>query len=107
KLESMQANLNRLSDLTAELRRQLKPLGKQAEVARRAATIQADLRDARLRLLADDLFQVRAALEKDIADENALRQRRAEVEAKHQEIEARLAALEAALAEDAPELARA
>ena len=52
---AMQANLNRLTDLTAELRRQLKPLGRQAEVARRAAGIQADLRDARLRLLADDL----------------------------------------------------
>ena len=55
----MQANLNRLTDLTAELRRQLKPLGRQAEVARRAAGIQADLRDARLRLLADDLATLR------------------------------------------------
>ena len=55
KLDAMQANLTRLTDLTAELRRQLKPLGRQAEVARRAATIQADLRDARLRLVADDL----------------------------------------------------
>jgi len=55
KLEAMQANLNRLGDLTDELRRQLKPLGKQAEVARRAASIQADLRDAKIRLLADDL----------------------------------------------------
>ena len=55
KLEAMQANLTRLQDLTAELRRQLKPLGRQAEVARRAAVIQADVRDARLRLLADDL----------------------------------------------------
>jgi chromosome segregation protein len=107
KLESMQSNLNRLSDLTAELRRQLKPLGKQAEVARRAVSIQADLRDARIRLLADDLFTVRTALEKEIADENALRERRAEVEARHEEIESRLAALEAALAEDAPELAHA
>ena len=59
KLESMQANLNRLTDLTAELRRQLKPLGKQAEVARRAASIQADLRDAKIRLLADDLATLR------------------------------------------------
>ena len=107
KLESMQANLNRLNDLTAELRRQLKPLGRQAEVARRAATIQADLRDARLRLLADDLFTLRSALEKEIADETALRERRAEVEARHQEIETRLAELEVALAEDAPELAHA
>ena len=55
KLDSMSANLNRLSDLTTELRRQLKPLGRQAEMARRAQTIQADLRDARLRLAADDL----------------------------------------------------
>ena len=43
-------------DLTGEIRRQLKPLGRQAEVARRAAVIQADLRDAKLRLLADDLL---------------------------------------------------
>src|SRR6202050_2260174 len=50
KLDSMSANLARLVDLTTELRRQLKPLGRQAEVARRAQTIQADLRDARLRL---------------------------------------------------------
>ena len=57
KLEAMQANLTRLQDLTAELRRQLKPLGRQAEVARRAAVIQSDLRDARLRLLADDLVR--------------------------------------------------
>ena len=56
KLDSMSANLNRLSDLTTELRRQLKPLGRQAEMARRAQTIQADLRDARLRLAADDLM---------------------------------------------------
>ncbi|MCX2930473.1 chromosome segregation protein SMC [Mycobacterium sp. CVI_P3] len=60
KLESMSANLARLTDLTTELRRQLKPLGRQAEMARRAQTIQADLRDARLRLAADDLVTRRA-----------------------------------------------
>ncbi|MCV7219148.1 chromosome segregation protein SMC [Mycobacterium crocinum] len=60
KLESMGANLARLTDLTTELRRQLKPLGRQAEMARRAQTIQADLRDARLRLAADDLVTRRA-----------------------------------------------
>src|ERR1700748_3107253 len=55
KLEAMSANLARPTALTTELRRQLKPLGRQAEVARRAQTIQADLRDARLRLAADDV----------------------------------------------------
>jgi chromosome segregation protein len=107
KLDAMQTNLNRLTDLTAELRRQLKPLGKQAEVARRAASIQADLRDARLRLLADDLATLRATLDKEIADEAALRQRREQVEREHAEVQRRLASLEAALAQDAPLLAAA
>ena len=107
KLEAMQANLDRLGDLTAELRRQLKPLGRQAEVARRAAGVQADLRDARLRLLADDLVQLRDALEQDVADETAARQRRAVVEAELARTSARESALETRLAADAPLLAAA
>ncbi|GAA4592052.1 chromosome segregation protein [Actinoplanes octamycinicus] len=102
KLDAMQVNLNRLNDLTAELRRQLKPLGRQAEVARRAAGIQADLRDARLRLLADDLFTLRTTLDKEIADESAMRQRRGEVEEENREVQRMLADLEFAHAEDAP-----
>ncbi len=64
KLEAMQANLTRLVDLTGELRRRLGPLGRQAALARRAAAIQADLRDARLRLLADDYVTDAADLER-------------------------------------------
>src|SRR5437764_2970749 len=62
KLDAMQANLTRLTDLTAELRRQLKPLGKQAEIARRAQSVQSELRDARLRLAADHLVTLRGPL---------------------------------------------
>ncbi|MFK0120195.1 chromosome segregation protein SMC [Streptomyces sp. NPDC090994] len=76
KLEAMKANLARVQDLTDELRRQLKPLGRQAAVARRAAVIQADLRDARLRLLADDLVRLREALAAEIADEAVLKERK-------------------------------
>ncbi|MEU3790703.1 chromosome segregation protein SMC [Streptomyces fructofermentans] len=76
KLDAMQANLARVQDLTDELRRQLKPLGRQAAVARRAAVIQADLRDARLRLLADDLVRLRGALRAEVADEAALKERK-------------------------------
>ena len=107
KLEAMQTNLTRLTDLTAELRRQLKPLGKQAEVARRAATIQAELRDARLRLLADDLLALRSTLEAELADEAELTARRTAVEADLAEVVRIEQELEAALAADAPLLARA
>ncbi|MET8406530.1 AAA family ATPase [Streptomyces sp. NPDC005195] len=81
KLDAMRANLARIQDLTDELRRQLKPLGRQAAVARRAAVIQADLRDARLRLLADDLVRLRQALQTEIADEAALKERKDTAEA--------------------------
>ncbi|MFD0070511.1 chromosome segregation protein SMC, partial [Streptomyces sp. NPDC127574] len=81
KLDAMKANLARVQDLTDELRRQLKPLGRQAAVARRAAVIQADLRDARLRLLADDLVRLRGALQSEIADEAALKERKESAEA--------------------------
>ena len=80
KLEAMQANLTRLVDLTAELSRRLKPLGRQAEMAKKAAAIQAELRDARLRLLADDYLTLAADLQRDEADEAAVLARRAALE---------------------------
>jgi chromosome segregation protein len=107
KLDAMQANLTRVTDLTAELRRQLKPLGKQAEIARRAAGVQAELRDSRLRLLADDLLTLRTELEREVADEEAIRRRRAEVETALADGRRREAELEASLAGDAPLVARA
>ncbi|MFT2710811.1 AAA family ATPase [Clavibacter sp. Sh2126] len=62
KLEGMQANLTRLNDLAGEIRRQLKPLGRQAEVARQAQTVAAVVRDARARLVADEVVGLRRAL---------------------------------------------
>ncbi|HEY0117896.1 MAG TPA: chromosome segregation protein SMC [Cellulomonas sp.] len=102
KLDAMAANLTRATDLTAEIRRQLGPLGRQAEVARKAAVVQADLRDARARLLADDLAQLQAQLAQEVADETALRERRDEVETQLTTTRARLAALEREAAEAAP-----
>ncbi|MEU8117488.1 chromosome segregation protein SMC [Spirillospora sp. NPDC049024] len=106
KLDAMQGNLTRVQDLTGELRRQLKPLGKQAEIARRAAVIQADLRDARLRLLADDLVTLRTKLEQEAADEAAIRERRTETERALAEAQEREGVLEAEEAEQAPKLAQ-
>ena len=62
KLDAMEANLTRLSDLAGELRRQLRPLGRQAEIAREAATIAAVVRDAKARLFADEVVGLRAEL---------------------------------------------
>jgi chromosome segregation protein len=107
KLEAMQANLTRVSDLTAEIRRQLGPLGRQAEVARKAVVVQTDLRDARSRLLADDLVQLTSTLEAEVADETALRARRAEVEQALGQARERVAHLEQVTQAEAPTLARA
>ncbi|MFJ6936429.1 chromosome segregation SMC family protein [Streptomyces sp. NPDC101132] len=107
KLDAMQANLARVQDLTEELRRQLKPLGRQAAVARRAAVIQADLRDARLRLLADDLVTLRAALAAELADEAALKERKEAAEAELAAALRREAELEEAVRELTPRLQRA
>ncbi len=62
KLDAMQANLTRLSDLAGEIRRQLKPLGQQAQIAREAQTIAAIVRDARARLLADEVVELRRSI---------------------------------------------
>ncbi|MFF9176682.1 chromosome segregation protein SMC [Streptomyces sp. NPDC014793] len=107
KLDAMQANLARVQDLTDELRRQLKPLGRQAAVARRAAVIQADLRDARLRLLADDLVRLREALKSEIADEAALKERKESAERELRKALQREASLEDEVRRLAPRLQRA
>lgn len=107
KLDAMQANLARVQDLTGELRRQLKPLGRQAAVARRAAVIQADLRDARLRLLADDLVTLRQALQAEIADEAALKERKEAAEAELGKALRREARLEDEVRRLSPRLKRA
>jgi chromosome segregation protein len=107
KLDAMQANLTRLVDLTGELGRRLKPLGRQAQIARKAAVIQADLRDARLRLLADDYGTLLAELERDEADEVAKAQAKATLEAALGQARQRESDLEAAELLHAPRLAAA
>ena len=81
KLESTGQNLERLQDLVAELQRQLKPLGRQAQAARKAAVIQAELRDSKARLLADDLATASAQLAAELADEAAAAEAHRAIEA--------------------------
>ncbi|SNU00555.1 condensin subunit Smc [Ruaniaceae bacterium KH17] len=104
KLDSMAGNLQRVSDLTTEIRRQLGPLARQADVARRAAVIQADVRDSRSRLLADDIVQAQARLATETADEAALTARKEAAELKLNGLRTLLAQAEAEAASRAPEL---
>ena len=104
KLDSMQTNLARIQDLTVELRRQLKPLGKQAEVARKASIIQSDVRDAKLRLIADDMLRMRNEMDLEVADENVLRQRKEQVESELNSARSREIELDAIAASENPQL---
>ena len=107
KLESTEGNLNRLSDLLGEIRRQLKPLGRQAEVARKAAIVQAERRDAKARLLADDYTQATLVLATDLAAESELRDRRLRLEAALDQAREAEATAEQATAASMPRLAEA
>ena len=76
KIEAMQANLARLSDLAGEVRRQLKPLGQQAEIAREAQNIASKARDAKSRILAHDIVQIQSSLETTATSESQRRSER-------------------------------
>ncbi|WP_296646669.1 chromosome segregation protein SMC [Rhodoluna sp.] len=96
KLEAMQANLTRLNDLAGEVRRQLKPLGQQAEVAREAQGIASVVRDAKARILAADITELHKALEETAKSEADRRGERNLLQTLLAENTARLSQLEAA-----------
>lgn len=105
KLDSMTADLNRLNDLTAELRRQLGPLARQAEAARKAQVIQATVRDAKARILADDLAQAQARMAAHAATEAEVDERRNAVVVRERTVRERLTQLDEASAAAHPMLA--
>ena len=106
KLEAMQTNLTRLNDLAGEIRRQLKPLGKQAEVAREAQNIASVVRDARSRLLADDVVKLRAEVDDHQRSESERQTERIVVGEQLEQVTLRLAHLEERLTSDAVDSAR-
>ncbi|MDO5026141.1 MAG: chromosome segregation protein SMC [Trueperella sp.] len=106
KLDTMENNLTRVEDLAAELRRQLGPLARQAETARRAQVIQSDAFDARARLLADDIAQAQARLQAGRGDEEKVAAQRAEVQGKVAAQRAAVAELEQDAAVASPQLAK-
>ena len=80
KLGDMDQNLVRVLDLTSEIERQLRPLARQAKIARRASFIQARVRDAKARLLADDLVIARDRLQRGSDDADVQHERLAQLQ---------------------------
>lgn len=102
KLTGMQANLDRLTDLTEELGKQLKPLARQAEAAKRAATVQSSLRDAKLRLAGHQVVSLRASLDSAERQAAALQEQVEEATAALEEATAAQEAIEAEQGEAQP-----
>ena len=94
KLADMDANLVRVLDLTNEIHRQLGPLARQARTARRASLIQARVRDAKARLLADDLASALSKLSVLEASDESAEARRASLEEQIAAARAELSRLE-------------
>ena len=107
KLADMDANLVRVLDLTNEIHRQLGPLARQARVARRASLIQARVRDAKARLLADDLASALSKLSVLEASDESAAARRASLEEQIAAARAELSRLEEAERASSPALDQA
>lgn len=107
KLADMDANLVRVLDLTNEIHRQLGPLARQARVARRASLIQARVRDAKARLLADDLSSALSKLSVLEASDESASARRASLEEQIAAARAELSRLEEAERASSPALDQA
>jgi chromosome segregation protein len=101
KLDAMHANLTRLTDLSGEIRRQLKPLGQQAEVAREAQNIAAVVRDARARILADDVVSLRRDINDHQQTETERQTERIAVADQLDQVSLRIRTLEQELTSDA------
>ncbi|PZE80412.1 chromosome segregation SMC family protein [Curtobacterium sp. MCBD17_032] len=106
KLDAMQTNLTRLSDLAGEIRRQLKPLGRQAEVARKAQSVAAVARDAKARLLADDVVRLRRELRDHIEVEAGRKSERIVLQERLEQVRQRQQQVEQSMVGDDVDRAR-
>ncbi|MDP9072111.1 MAG: AAA family ATPase, partial [Actinomycetota bacterium] len=98
RLDATEANLVRLNDLLREIRRQLRPLERQAHAARRHGSLVEELRAVRLHLAGRDLAELQARLESSRRSTSELAAGRAALEAALLRLGADVAAAEEALA---------
>lgn len=72
KLAQMDAHLDRVHDITAEVERQLKPLERKARKARTYETLSAELKEVKLQLAVDDLRVLQKRWDETVAQEGEL-----------------------------------
>ncbi len=97
RLDATQENLERLGDLVRELRRQIRPLERQAAAARSHATLAEELRAVRIHLAGTELAELAERRARNAADLAALA-------ADEEELRRRLEALDAQAAVTTAEL---
>ncbi|MFV1989104.1 MAG: chromosome segregation protein SMC [Acidimicrobiales bacterium] len=97
RMASTEGNLLRLQDLLREVRRQLKPLQRQAEAARTHDGLAAEYRDLKLFVAARDLERLTARAGADEAQRVSLTSEQSELRASLVEVDVRIQSASAAL----------
>jgi chromosome segregation protein len=98
RLNATEENLNRLNDLVREVRRQLRPLEKQADAARRHGAVVAELSALRIHLVGRELSALTGKIE-------AGHRQHVDFDRREAELKSRLAGLDAAVLDAEAELA--
>jgi len=100
RLASTEANLTRLQDLLREVRRQIRPLERQADAARRHGSVVSELTDLRRHVAGQDLLRLRSRLQASestrgqlAGQEQALREQLRRLDADVMATEGRLSAM--------------
>jgi len=97
RLAATEGNLNRLQDLVREVRRQLRPLEKQADAARRHAGVVAELTALRLHIAGRQIDELRTRLEKAVTAKAELRRDGDELKSRLAHLDAEVTRAEAEL----------
>ncbi|MCB1031731.1 MAG: hypothetical protein KDA95_10365, partial [Acidimicrobiales bacterium] len=88
RLKSTEGNLTRLQDLLREVRRQLRPLEKQADAARRHGAVVEELTNLRIFLAGQEITRLRARLEQGQRSKGELDTKERDLRAKLRQLDA-------------------
>ena len=97
RLQATEANLTRINDLLREVRRQLRPLERQADAARRHGSLVSELTALRVHLAGRELVRWKGQLEESARTQSALRAEDQRLRATLADLDRRILAAEAQL----------